>query len=75
VRHTYVRHKKAYKTPIKSIAVFGHGDDGVEVACGKFTDKGSDVDITRLELGMSFLQVKLSMTMREKLRYVRSARA
>jgi hypothetical protein len=33
----------------------------------------SDIDITRLELGSSFLQVKASMTMKEKLRQVRSA--
>ncbi len=38
-----------------------------------FTDKGSDIDITCLESGMSFLQVKSSMTMKEKLRHVRSA--
>jgi archaellin len=36
-------------------------------------DKGCDIDITRLESGMSFLQVKASMTMKEKLRQVRSA--
>jgi hypothetical protein len=32
-----------------------------------------DIDITRLESGMSFLQVKSSMTMKEKLRPIRSA--
>jgi hypothetical protein len=42
-------------------------DDCVEVAQGWFTDKGGDVDLTRLESGMSFLQVKASMTMKEKL--------
>jgi hypothetical protein len=36
-------------------------------------DKGSDIDITRLEFGVSFFQVKSSMTMKEKLRQVRSA--
>jgi hypothetical protein len=35
-------------------------------------DKGSDVDLTRLESGMSFFQVKASMTMKEKLRQVRN---
>ncbi len=43
------------------------------VAQGKFTDKGSDVDMTRLELGMYFLQVKALLMMREQLRQVRSA--
>jgi hypothetical protein len=31
------------------------------------------VDLTRLELGMSFLQVKVSTSMKEKLRQVRNA--
>ncbi len=48
-------------------------DDCVEVAQGWFTDKGGDVDLTRLKSGMSFLQVKASMTMKEKLRQVRNA--
>jgi hypothetical protein len=37
------------------------------MAGGKVTDKGSDVDMTRLESGRSFLPVKAFMTMREKL--------
>jgi hypothetical protein len=52
--------------------VFVHRDDRVEVARRKFRDKWSDINMTRLESGMSFLQVKASMTMREKLRQVRS---
>jgi hypothetical protein len=57
----------------KNKAVFMHKDDRVEVTQGRFTNKGSDVDLTRLESGMSFLQVKASMTMKEKLRQVRNA--
>jgi hypothetical protein len=49
-----------------------HNEDWVEVARGQFTDKGSDINITHLELGISFLQVKLSMTNKEKLRQIRS---
>jgi hypothetical protein len=64
---------QAFKTHIKNIAVFMHKDDWVEVAKGRFTDKGSDVDLTQLESGMSFPQVKASMTMKEKLRQVRNA--
>jgi hypothetical protein len=45
-----------------------HNNDRVEVAQCRFTDKGSDADITMLESGMSFLQVKASMTMNEKLK-------
>jgi hypothetical protein len=51
-----------------------HGNVRVEEAHGKFTDKGSDVDMTRLESGMSFLQVKASMRMREKLMQIRSSK-
>ncbi len=57
---------QAYKTHIKNIAVFMHNNDRVEVAQDQFTDKGGDIDITRLELGMLFLQVKASMIMKEK---------
>jgi hypothetical protein len=41
------------------------------VAQGKFTVKGSDVDMTSLELAASFQQVKAFLTMREKLRQAR----
>ncbi len=58
---------------IKSIALLVHNEDRVEVARGQFTDKGSDIDITHQESGMLFLQVKFSMTMKEKLGQVRSA--
>jgi hypothetical protein len=50
-----------------SIAVLLHSDESVKMARGKVTDKGSDVDMTRLESGRSFLPAKASMTMREKL--------
>jgi hypothetical protein len=53
---------QAYKTHIKSIAIFVHNDDRVMVATRRFTNKGGGIDITRLESGMSFLQVKTSMT-------------
>ncbi len=43
-----------------------HPDDRVEIAWGRFTDKGSNIDMTRLESVMSFLKVKASMTIREK---------
>jgi hypothetical protein len=64
---------QAYKTHIKSLAMLIHGNVRVEEVHGKFTDKGSEVDMTRLESGMSFLQVKASMRMREKLMQIRSA--
>ncbi len=40
---------------------------------GRFSDESSDIDMTHLESDLSFLKVKSSMTMKEKLRQVRSA--
>jgi hypothetical protein len=64
---------QAFKTHIKSIAVSIHKDDRMEVAQGQFTNKEGEGDLTRLESGMSFLQVRASMSMKEKLRQVRGA--
>ncbi len=64
---------QAFKTHIKNIAVFIHKDDRMEVAQGRFTNKEGEGDLTRLESGMSFLQVRVSMFMKEKLRQVRGA--
>jgi hypothetical protein len=64
---------QAFKTHIKSIAVFIHKDDRMEVAQGQFSNREGEGDLTRLESGMSFLQVRASMSMKEKLRQVRGA--
>jgi hypothetical protein len=64
---------QAFKTHIKNIAVFIHKDDRMEVAQGRFNDKEGEGDLTRLESGMSFMQVRASMSMKEKLRQVRGA--
>ncbi len=64
---------QAFRTHIKNIAVFVHKDDRMEVAQGRFTDKEGEGDLTRLESGMSFMQVRASMSMKEKLREVRGA--
>ncbi len=66
------RHQ-AFRTHIKNIAVFIHKDDRMEVAQGRFTDKEGEGDLTRLESGMSFMQVRASTSMKEKLRQVRGA--
>jgi hypothetical protein len=66
------RHQ-AFKTHIKNIAVFILKDDRTEVAQGRFTNKEGEGDLTRLESGMSFLQVRVPMSMKEKLRQVRGA--
>jgi hypothetical protein len=64
---------QALRTHIKNIAVFIHKDDRMEVAQGRFSDKEGEGDLTRLESGMSFMQVRASMSMKEKLRQVRGA--
>ncbi len=43
------------------------------MAQGRFNDKEGEGDLTRLESGMSFMQVRASMSMKEKLRQVRGA--
>ncbi len=45
----------------------------MEVAQGRFANKEGDVDLTKLESRMSFLQVKSFMSMKKKQRQVRSA--
>jgi hypothetical protein len=64
---------QAFKMHIKSIAVFIHKDDRMEVAQGRFANKEGEGDLTRLESGMCFLQVRVSMSMKEKIRQVGSA--
>jgi hypothetical protein len=64
---------QAFRTHIKNIAVFVHKDDRMEVAQGRFSGKEGEADLTRLESGMSFMQVRASMSMKEKLKQVRGA--
>jgi hypothetical protein len=64
---------QAFKIHIKNIAVFIHKDNRMEVAQGYFNDKEGEGDLMRLESGMSFMQVRASMSMKEKLRQVRGA--
>jgi hypothetical protein len=45
----------------------------MEVAQGRFNNKEGEGDLTRLESRMSFLQVRASMSIKEKLRQVRGA--
>jgi hypothetical protein len=43
---------QAYKAHIKGIAFFVHDDDSIEVTHGRFTEKGSNVDMPSLESGI-----------------------
>ncbi len=46
---------------VKNSAVFANLR--IEVAQGMFTDKASEINITKLEFGVSFISVKSSMSM------------
>jgi hypothetical protein len=64
---------QAYRTHIKNIAIFINKDERMQVAQGHFMGRQGEGDLTRLESGMSFMQVWASMSMKEKLRQVRGA--
>ncbi len=59
----------ALRTHIPNIAIFAHQDPRMEVASGKHLEE--DLDTTRLESTMSFLQIRASMSLQEKIRQVR----
>jgi hypothetical protein len=67
----YVATPLAYNMHKKSIAIFVHNDDRVEVARGLFMNKDSYIDMTQLESEMSLLHVKSSN--KEKLQQIQSA--
>ncbi len=48
---------QTFRTHIKTIVVFVHKEDRMEVAQDRFSGKEGDGDLTRLESGMSFMQV------------------
>ncbi len=56
---------------IPNIAIFAHQDHRMEVATGKFQEQPAVTDLTKLETSMSFLQIKASMGLNEKIRQVR----
>jgi hypothetical protein len=67
---------QAFKTHIMNIAIFIQKDDRMEVAQGQFSNREGEGGLTRLESGMSFLQVRAStMSMKKKLRQVRGRSA
>jgi hypothetical protein len=60
----------ALHTHIPNIAVFAHQDHWMEVATGKFVEQLVGMNVTKLETSMSFLQIKASMGLHEKIRQV-----
>ncbi len=61
----------AQTTHIKSIAVFFHPMEQIEVASGKFNMVTTE-EFTRLESELSFLQVRSTMTLQETIRQVKA---
>jgi hypothetical protein len=61
----------ALHTQILNIAVFAHQDHRMEVAMGRFKDQPAGTDVTKLETSMSFLQIKASLGLQEKIQQVR----
>jgi hypothetical protein len=64
--------RAAQTTHIKSIAVFFHPMEQIEVASGKFNMVTTEAEFTRLEAELSFLQVRSTMTLRETIRQVKA---
>ncbi len=59
-------------THIKSIAVFFHPMEQIEVASGKFNMVTTEAEFTRLESELSFLQVRSTMMLQETIRQVKA---
>jgi hypothetical protein len=45
--------------------MFAHQDHRIEVATGRCPDMPVGTDVTRLEMSMSFVQIKLPMNLQE----------
>jgi hypothetical protein len=64
--------RAAQTTQIKSIAVFFHPMEQIEMAFGKFNMVTTEAEFTRLESELSFLQVRSTMTLQETIRQVKA---
>jgi hypothetical protein len=64
--------RAAQTTHIKSIAVFFHPMEQIEVASGKSNMVTTEAEFTRLESELSFLQVRSTMTLQEIIRQVKA---
>jgi hypothetical protein len=63
--------RAAQKTHIRNIVVFFHPMSQIQVASGKLDAATTEASITRLESELSFLQVKATMTLQERIRQVK----
>ncbi len=64
--------RAAQTTHIRSIAVFFHPMEQIEVASGKFNMVTTEAEFTRLESELSFLQVRSTMTLQETICQVKA---
>jgi hypothetical protein len=64
--------RAAQKTLIKNVVVFCHPLSQITVATGKFNMVTTEEELTRLESELSFLQVKATMTLQERIRQVKA---
>jgi hypothetical protein len=64
--------RAAQMTHIKNIAVFFHPMEQIEVVSGKFNMVTTEAEFTRLELELSFLQVRSTMTLQEMIGQVKA---
>jgi hypothetical protein len=64
--------RAAQTTHIKSIAVFFHPMKQIEMASGKFNMVTTEAEFTRLESELSFLQVRVTMSLQETIRRVKA---
>ena len=64
--------RAAQRTHIKNIVIFFHPMTGMQVASGKFSTATGEAEITRLESEVSFLQVKATMSLQERIRQVKA---
>jgi hypothetical protein len=55
------------RTHIKNIVIFFHSMSGMQVASGKFSTAPGEAEVTRMESEVSFLQVKATMSLKERL--------
>ena len=52
--------------------IFFHPMAGMQVASGKFSTATGEAEVTRLESEVSFLQVKATMSLKERIRQVKA---
>ncbi len=64
--------RAAMRTHIKNIVVLFHSMSGIHVASGKFSTATGEAEVTRLESKVSFLQVKATMSLKERILQVKA---